>query len=127
MITPDTPDLDEATELPEMTRVAGQLALEPLAGLMVRRAALLEELGLIAASLKARGLGRTDQVVGELGERLSLAVYGGMLEAVSAKGIDLVRRRRPAHPGQSARGPDWGESAISLLDPRLRRRRLHSV
>ena len=62
--------------------------VEPLADLMVRRAALLEELQSIAASLKARGLGRTDQVVGELGERLALAVYGGTLETVSARDID---------------------------------------
>lgn len=63
---------------------------EQLAALMVRRAALLEELQLISTSLKARGLGRTDQVVGELGERLALTVYGGTLEPVSARDIDLV-------------------------------------
>jgi hypothetical protein len=64
--------------------------VEPLVDLMVRRAALLEELQSVAVSLKARGLGRTDQIVGELGERLALAVYGGTLETVSAKNIDLV-------------------------------------
>lgn len=59
--------------------------VEPLADLMVRRAALLEKLQSISASLKARGLGRTDQVVGELGECLALAVFGGTLETVSAR------------------------------------------
>lgn len=63
---------------------------EPLAELMVRRATLLGELQSIAAALNARDLGRTDQVVGELGERLALAVFGGTLETVSARDIDLV-------------------------------------
>jgi hypothetical protein len=57
---------------------------------MTRRAALLAELGTITAELKRRGLGRTDQVVGELGERLALEVYGGVLEPPSAPDIDLV-------------------------------------
>jgi hypothetical protein len=63
---------------------------EPLADLMARRAALLSELGDITKELRRRGLGRTDQVVGELGERLALEVYGGVLEPPSAPDIDLV-------------------------------------
>jgi len=57
---------------------------------MARRAALLAEMGTITTELKRRGLGRTDQVVGELGERLALDVYGGVLEPPSAPDIDLV-------------------------------------
>lgn len=61
-----------------------------LSDLMARRAALLVELGTITTELKRRGLGRTDQVVGELGERLALEVYGGVLEPPSAPDIDFV-------------------------------------
>jgi hypothetical protein len=71
-----------------MTRA--DAATEPLADLMAKRAALLAELGAITTELKRRGLGRTDQVVGELGERLALEVYGGVLEPSSAPDIDLV-------------------------------------
>jgi len=57
---------------------------------MARRAALLADLGTIAVELKQRGLGRTTQVLGELGERLALDVYGGTLETPNAPDIDLV-------------------------------------
>jgi hypothetical protein len=63
---------------------------EPLSDLMARRAALLAELGTITAELKLRGLSRTDNVVGELGEHLALQVYGGTLEITNARDIDLV-------------------------------------
>jgi len=63
---------------------------EPLADLMSRRAELLAELGAIAVDLKQRGLGRTKQVLGELGERLALEVYGGTLEIPNAPDIDLI-------------------------------------
>jgi len=65
---------------------------EPLEALMVRRAALLGELRTIAAELQTRGLGRTKNVVGELGERLALEVYGGQLKQVNGKDHDLVDR-----------------------------------
>lgn len=63
---------------------------DSLSDLMTRRSALLAELGTITTELKRRGLGRTDQVVGELGERLALEVYGGLLEPPSAPDIDLI-------------------------------------
>lgn len=61
-----------------------------LSDLMARRAALLSELTTIATELKRRGLSRTDNVVGEVGERLAHQVYGGTLEDTNARDIDLV-------------------------------------
>ena len=63
---------------------------KPLSDLMARRAALLAELGTIATELRSRGLSRTDNVVGEIGERLAFQVYGGTLEVTNARDIDLV-------------------------------------
>lgn len=44
----------------------------------------------IALDLRGRGLARTNNVVGEIGERLALDVYGGRLLNTSARDIDLV-------------------------------------
>lgn len=62
----------------------------PLADLMARRRALLDEVAAITSEVRRRGLARTDNLVGELGERLALMVLGGKLAPPSTKSIDLV-------------------------------------
>ncbi|MDT0209020.1 DUF6998 domain-containing protein [Curtobacterium sp. BRD11] len=62
----------------------------PLRVLMSRRQEHLAAIADIETALRGRGVSRTGNLIGEIGERLALDVYGGELVAVSAKSIDLV-------------------------------------
>ncbi|PZE92500.1 hypothetical protein [Curtobacterium sp. MCBD17_008] len=62
----------------------------PLAALLARRRHLQAEAEAITAEIRRRGLARTANLVGELGERLTLEVLGGTLQPPGAKSIDLI-------------------------------------
>jgi len=51
----------------------------PLAALLARRRHLQAEAEAITAEIRGRGLARTANLVGELGERLALEVLGGTI------------------------------------------------
>lgn len=62
----------------------------PLRLLLARRAELLSEVKAITAEVRRRGIARTDNFIGEVGERLVVTVLGGQLLPTSAKDIDLI-------------------------------------
>ncbi|WP_136709608.1 hypothetical protein [Agromyces sp. H66] len=65
----------------------------PLQAVLAQRAELLAQVKALTSELRRRGIARTDNFIGEIGERLALDVYGGELESPSAKDIDLIDGR----------------------------------
>jgi hypothetical protein len=62
----------------------------PLRDLLADRSRLLDQLQVLTNEVRRRGIARTDNLVGELGERLALDVLGGTLPPPSRSHIDLI-------------------------------------
>lgn len=90
----------------------------PLQAVLAKRAELLAELSALTRELRRRGIARTDNFIGEIGERLALDVYGGELLRTSARDIDLIdsRARRIQVKARELPAGDLRRYTFSSLD-----------
>lgn len=63
---------------------------QDLPTLLARYVSARSDIKAVTKVLRDAGLARTDNLVGELGERLAFQAYGGVLASTSARDIDLI-------------------------------------